>query len=107
MISCYKSAGIPSRLEPTGIFRIVGKPLDGMSLIPWSRSEFLFCNFTCIDHAPSNYNFDAFALAESQKIIMYSLIDPSFLLIPIACSIITTFVSKAQCFFLRIRQTDS
>ncbi|CAK9302592.1 unnamed protein product [Gordionus sp. m RMFG-2023] len=87
ILRALKSAGIPSRLEPTGIFRSDGKRPDGMSLIPWSRGQLLVWDFTCIDpNAPSNHNVDALALAETRKTIKYSSIDPSFLFIPIACS---------------------
>ncbi|CAK9300333.1 unnamed protein product [Gordionus sp. m RMFG-2023] len=69
-----------------------------MSLIPWSRGQLLVWDFTCIDpNAPSNHNVNA--LAESCKTKKYSSLVPSFLFIPIACTILTTFGSKAQRFF--------
>ncbi|CAK9293021.1 unnamed protein product [Gordionus sp. m RMFG-2023] len=68
ILRALKSAGIPSRLEPTSIFRSDGKRPDGMSLIPWSRGQLLVWDFTCIDpNAPSNHNVDALALAETRK----------------------------------------
>ncbi|CAK9292432.1 unnamed protein product, partial [Gordionus sp. m RMFG-2023] len=77
-----------------------GKRPDGMSLIPRSRGQLLVWDFTCIDpNAPSKHNVDALALAETRKILKYSSLDPSFLFIPIACSILTIFGSKALSFF--------
>ena len=35
------TAGIPSRLEPTGLLRTDGKRPDGMSLAPWSSGKLL------------------------------------------------------------------
>ncbi|CAK9303055.1 unnamed protein product [Gordionus sp. m RMFG-2023] len=68
-----------------------------MSLIPWSRGQLLVWDLPADSNAPSNHNVGA--LAESRKTIKYSSLDPSFLFIPIACSILTTFGSKAQRFF--------
>ncbi|XP_065324210.1 uncharacterized protein LOC135931195 [Gordionus sp. m RMFG-2023] len=36
-----KSAGIPSTLEPTGLYNSDGKRPDGSTMIPWKREEFL------------------------------------------------------------------
>jgi len=41
------SANIPSRLEPTGLSRNVGKRPDGLTLMPWANGRCLLCYFTC------------------------------------------------------------
>ena len=49
------TAGIPSRLEPTGLLRTDGKRPDGMSLAPWSSGKLLVWDVTCSDtFAPSH-----------------------------------------------------
>ena len=49
------TAGIPSRLEPTGLLRTDGKRPDGMSLAPWSSVKLLVWDATCSDtFAPSH-----------------------------------------------------
>ena len=49
------TAGIPSRLEPTGLLRTDGKRPDGMSLAPWSSGKLLVWDATCSDtFAPSH-----------------------------------------------------
>ena len=54
------SGGVPTVLEPVGVFRNDGKRPDGMSLIPWSRGLPLLWDFTCSDTlAPSNLSTSA------------------------------------------------
>ena len=43
------AAGLPSRLEPSGLHRSDGKWPDGMSMTPWAQAKFLVWDATCID----------------------------------------------------------
>ena len=43
------SANIPSRLEPSGLYRADGKRPDGVTLIPWTEGKFLVWDATCVD----------------------------------------------------------
>ena len=87
----FALAKIPSRLEPSGLYRSDGKRLDGMTLIPWKRGRILVWDATCWDtFAPSNLPQAikeagaAAAKAEQIKEAKYSHLDPSHLFIPIA-----------------------
>ena len=49
------SANIPSRLEPSGLYRSDGKRPDGCSIIPWRSGKVLVWDATCPDtYAPSH-----------------------------------------------------
>ena len=87
----FASAKIPSRLEPSGLYRSDGKRPDGMTLIPWKRSRILVWDATCWDtFAPSNLPQAireagaVAAKAEQIKEAKYSHLDTSHLFIPIA-----------------------
>lgn len=43
------SANIPSRLEPSGLYRADGNRLDGVTISPWSKGKFLIWDVTCVD----------------------------------------------------------
>ena len=48
------SAKIPSRLEPSGLYRSDGKRPDGITVVPWQRGKLLVWDATCPDtFAPS------------------------------------------------------
>ena len=49
------AANIPSRLEPSGLYRSDGKRPDGCSILPWRCGKVLVWDATCPDtHAPSH-----------------------------------------------------
>ena len=43
------SANIPSRLEPSNLFREDGERPDGVTMVPWSNGRFLVWDATCVD----------------------------------------------------------
>ena len=43
------SANIPSRLEPSGLYRADGNHPDGVTMVPWSNGRFLVWDATCVD----------------------------------------------------------
>ena len=48
------SAKIPSRLEPSGLYRSDGKRPDGITIVPWKNGKLLVWDATCPDtYAPS------------------------------------------------------
>src|SRR5271163_4863717 len=58
----FRSAGVPTTLEPQALLRSDGKRPDGVTLIPWSRGHCLLWDFTCIDTlAPSHINRSSLA----------------------------------------------
>ena len=57
------SAKIPSRLEPSGLYRSDGKRPDGITIVPWKNGKLLVWDATCPDtYAPS---YSAFATSEA------------------------------------------
>ena len=42
------AAHVPSRLEPTGVFRSDGKRPDGITVVPWKRGKLLVWDATCL-----------------------------------------------------------
>ncbi|XP_065312798.1 uncharacterized protein LOC135922342 [Gordionus sp. m RMFG-2023] len=96
-----KYAGIPSTLEPTGLYNSDGKRPDGSTMIPWKRGEFLTWDFSCIDPlAPSNINRDALVDAETNKLAKYSPSLPAnYTFLPLIATTLTSFGSHALAFF--------
>ena len=85
------SANIPSRLEPSNLFREDGKRPDGVTMIPWSNGRFLVWDATCVDtscdsHKPTTAREagGAAALAESGKAKKYAHLDHAYLFQPVA-----------------------
>ena len=76
------SARVPSRLEPSGLFRSDGKRPDGISLVPWKNGKLLVWDATCPDtfapsyiaHATSEAGAVA-AQAEQKKCEKYCHLD--------------------------------
>ena len=49
------AAHIPSRLEPSGIFRSDGKCPDGITVVPWKGGRLLVWDATCPDTFTTSY----------------------------------------------------
>ena len=69
------SAKIPSRLEPSGVYRADGKRPDGISVVPWKNGKLLAWDVTCTDTFAPSYIASATsnagavaALAEERKL---------------------------------------
>ena len=85
------SAHIPSRLEPSGIFRSDGKRPDGITMVPWENGKLLVWDATCPDTFAPSYTAWATsepgavaALAEEKKRDKYAHLDPSHSFTPVA-----------------------
>ena len=50
------TAKIPSRLEPSGLYRSDGKRPDGASVVPWKSGKLLVWDATCPDTFAPSYN---------------------------------------------------
>ena len=100
------SAKIPSRLEPTGIYRSDGKRPDGATMVPWERGKPLIWDATCSDtFAPSyipNASSEAgavAALAEDRKRMKYQHLDSStYCFTPIAVETTGVFGPLTRAF---------
>ena len=85
------SARVPSRLEPSGLFRSDGKRPDGISLVPWKNGKLLVWDATCPDtfapsyiaHATSEAGAVA-AQAEQKKCEKYCHLDTCHTFVPVA-----------------------
>ena len=53
------SARIPSRLEPSDIYRSDGRRPDGVTIVPWERGKALVWDATCPDTLASSYSVRA------------------------------------------------
>ena len=83
------SANIPSRLEPSGLYRSDGKQPDGCSILPWSCGKVLVRDATCPDtFAPSHIPAAVrgagavAAQAEQVKVSKYAHLDTSHHFVP-------------------------
>ena len=85
------SAKIPSRLEPSGLYRSDGKRPDGCSILPWRSGKVLVWDATCPDtYAPSHVSTAArdpgavAAQAEHLKMTKYSHLESDYFFVPFA-----------------------
>lgn len=100
------SINVPSRLEPSGIFRADGKRPDGMSLIPWHSGKSLVWDATCPDTvAPSHLNSSSVEAgkvakeAEDLKTAKYSHLTANYHFVPVAIETLGAFGPSARSFF--------
>ena len=84
------SAHIPSRLEPSGVYRTDGKRPDGISMVPWRHGRVLVWDATCPDtFAPSHVSSAATSSsaiakqAEQAKKAKYAHLDASHYFVPL------------------------
>ena len=85
------SARMPSRLEPSGLYRSDGKRPDGITVVPWKNGKLLVWDATCPDTFAPSYISSATseagavaALAEERKKNIYAHLDPSHSFTPVA-----------------------
>ena len=85
------SANIPSRLEPSNLYRADGKCLDGVTLVPWSNWRFLVWDAKCVDTFCDSHKSTAAreaggatAHAETGKAKKYAHLDHAYLFQPVA-----------------------
>ena len=85
------AAHIPSRSEPSGIFRSDGKCPDGITVVPWKSGRLLVWDVTCPDTFAPSYLPSAAsgvgavtAAAEERKKRKYSHLDQCHLFVPVA-----------------------
>ena len=128
-LSCLKSAGhsfrhgainniiqralaagnIPSRLEPSGLYRSNGKHPDGITGAPWERGRTLIWDATCIDtFAPSYINAatkDAGLVAETaetHKRKNYEVLSAVHIFTPIAVETSGAFGPETRVFLHKL-----
>ena len=85
------AAHIPSRLEPSGIFRSDGKRPDGITVVPWKGGRLLVWDATCPDTFATSYLPSAAsgvgevaAAEEERKRRKYSHLDQGHSFVPVA-----------------------
>ena len=99
------SARVPSRLEPSDLYRSDGNRPDGVSLVPWKRGRVLVWDANCPDtFAPSYIARDTTQAgavakyAEQLKKDKYSHLEASHHFIPVAVESSGVFGLEAQSF---------
>ena len=99
------TAHIPSRLEPTGVYRSDGKRPDGISVVPWQRGKLLVWDATCSDTFAPSYLANAASgaglvaeAAESRKIIKYSNLARTHHFVPVAIETTGVFGPATKAF---------
>ena len=55
----FRSAAIPSTLEPTGLLRNDGRRPDGLTMLPWHRGRSLAWDFTCANRLAASHSSKA------------------------------------------------
>ena len=100
-----QSAGVPSHLEPAGLFRDDGKRPDGATILPFEKGQCLVWDFTCVNTVAASYVKSA-ALkagapsegAESKKRKKYSALSRAYIFTPIAVETLGTWGPEALDF---------
>ena len=85
------SANVPSRLEPSNLYRADGKCPNGVTMVPWSNWRFLAWDATCVDTFCDSHKSTtareaggAVAHAETGKVKKYAHLDHAYLFQPVA-----------------------
>ena len=99
------SAGVPSRLEPSGLSRSDGKRPDGMTMVPWSSGRPLVWDATCSDTMAMSYRGLATqsagsvaGAAEERKVTKYSHLGSSYQFQPIAVETLGSLGPQSRVF---------
>ena len=99
------SANIPSRLEPSSLYRADGNRPDGVTMVPWSHGKFLVWEATCIDTycdsrktASAKEGDGAAAHAESEKTKKHAHLDWVYQFQPIAMETCGSVGLESMCF---------
>eukprot|EP00731_Ephydatia_muelleri_P000771 Em0001g771a len=111
------SAHIPSRLEPSGLYRSNGKRPDGVSIVPWKCGQLLVWDATCPDtFAPSYSTIAAHQVgavtqqAEDRKMQKYKHLYSCYFFTPVAIETSGVFGPKIKEFLkelgFRLRQVS-
>ena len=95
------SAKVPSRLEPSGLYRVDGKRPDGITVVPWSCGKLLVWDATCPDTFAPSYLPSAAseagavaASAEERKKTKYASLNPAHTFTPVAIETSGVFVPE-------------
>ena len=100
-----QSAGVPSHLEPAGLFRDDGKRPDGATILPFEKGQCLVWDFTCVNTVAASHIKSAAErpgapseAAEVKKIKKYSALSTAFKFIPIAVETLGPWGPEAKAF---------
>ena len=99
------AAHVPSRLEPSGLYRSDGKRLDGVSIVPWKCGQLPVWDVTCPDTFALSYStisaqqVGAVAQqAEEKKMQKYKHLDSCYFFTPVAIETSGVFGPKTTRF---------
>ena len=100
-----QSAGVPSHLEPAGLFRDDGKRPDGATILPFEKGQCLVWDFTCTNTLAASYVKTAALkagapseVAENKKRKKYSALSRAYIFTPIAVETLGTWGPEALDF---------
>uniref|UniRef100_A0A1X7UK63 Uncharacterized protein n=1 Tax=Amphimedon queenslandica TaxID=400682 RepID=A0A1X7UK63_AMPQE len=101
------AVGVPSHLEPSGLYRSDGKRPDGVTMVPWSSGKPLVWDATCPDTlAPSYERFAVCspgAVAQaSEKCAKYKSLDYSYSFTPVAIETLGAIGPKSLSFLKKL-----
>ena len=105
------AAKVPSRLEPSGLYRTDGKRPDGITVVPWKKGKLLIWDATCPDTFASSYSSSATreagavaALAEERKTAKYAHLNPTHAFTPVAIETSGVFGPQTMAFLKELGQ---
>ena len=111
------AAHLPSRLEPSGLYRSDEKRPDGVSIVPWKCGQLLVWDATCLDTFAPSYSTIATKQvgavaqqAEEKKMQKYKHLDSCYFFTPVAIETSGVFGPKTMEFLKglghRLRQVS-
>ena len=105
------AAKVPSRLEPSGLYRTDGKRPDSITVVPWKKGKLLIWDATCHDTFASSYSPSATreagavaALAEERKTAKYAHLNPTHAFTPVAIETSGVFGPQTMAFLKELGQ---
>ena len=99
------AAKVPSRLEPSGLYRTDGKRPDGITVVPWKSGKLLVWDATCPDTFAPSYSSIATreaaavaAMAEERKAVKYVSLSSTYTFTPVAIETSGVFGPRTATF---------
>ena len=99
------AAKVPSRLEPSGLYRTDGKRPDGITVVPWKSGKLLVWDTTCPDTFAPSYSSIATreaaavaAMAEERKAVKYVSLSSTYAFTPVAIETSGVFGPRTATF---------
>ena len=99
------AAKVPSRLEPSGLYRTDGKRPDGITVVPWKSGKLLVWDVTCPDTFAPSYSSIATreaaavaAMAKERKAVKYVSLSSTYTFTPVVIETSGVFGPRTATF---------